>query len=54
MRSHERRLAKLEKRATATDDCKGNNLKEIYDWEDSPEGQKAMDLLYNEPQNTTE
>ena len=51
MRSHERRLKELEKKATATDNAKGNSLQEIYQWEDSPGGKKALDLLYAEPKD---
>ena len=54
MRSQRKRLDKIESETMNQKEDAPNYLKDIYDWEDSPEGQKAIELLYSEPENNTE
>ena len=48
MRSHKRRIEKLEDKTINHKEDVPQNLQEIYAWEDSEKGQKALNDLYTE------
>ena len=51
MRSQRKRVEKIESETMNQKEDAPNYLEDIYDWEDSMEGQKALDLLYSEPKD---